>query len=36
LAAAQLQPQRANLALHCLALAGFEIYHGSPRSEPDV
>lgn len=26
-AAAQLQPQRANLALHCLALAGFEIYH---------
>jgi transcriptional antiterminator RfaH len=25
--AAQLQPQRANLALHCLALAGFEIYH---------
>ena len=26
-AAAQLQPQRTNLALHCLALAGFEIYH---------
>jgi hypothetical protein len=25
-AAAQLQQQRANLALHCLALAGFEIY----------
>jgi hypothetical protein len=24
---AQLQPQRANLALHCLALAGFESYH---------
>jgi transcriptional antiterminator RfaH len=25
-AAAQLQPQRERLALHCLALAGFEIY----------
>jgi transcriptional antiterminator RfaH len=24
--AAQLQPQRANLALHCLALAGFNVY----------
>ena len=26
-AAAQLQPNRTSLALHCLALAGYEVYH---------